>query len=83
MYFQGASLKFFFTFFLNLFLLSTADARLVPVGLTFDSNVYRTPDGRTMYMNYSDCSNRWKRHYVWNQQRFTLKLKTASDRRNK
>jgi hypothetical protein len=44
---------------------------------------FTSADGKTMYMNYSDCSNRWKRHYVWNQQRFTLKLKTASDRRDK
>ena len=35
---------------------------------------FTSADGKTMYMNYSDCSNRWKRHYVWNQQKFALKL---------
>lgn len=35
---------------------------------------FTSADGRTMYIDYSDCSNRSKRHYVWNQQKFTLEL---------
>ena len=50
MYFQGASLKCFFTFFLNLFLLSTADAQFI--------SKFTSADGKTMHRNYSDCSNR-------------------------
>ncbi|MHC4679574.1 MAG: hypothetical protein ACYTEK_12825 [Planctomycetota bacterium] len=35
---------------------------------------FTSADGKIMYMDYSDCSNRWKRHYVWNQQKITLTL---------
>ncbi len=35
---------------------------------------FTSGDGKTMYMNYSDCRNKWKDQYVYTQQKLTLEL---------
>ena len=35
---------------------------------------FNSEDGKTMYMNYSNCRNHWGDRYVFNQQKITLEL---------